>query len=195
MKEAGIKYSHAYCSPSFRCVETCTNILRELNLTNKVQINIEPGLFEWLAWYQEAAPQWMTPSQLAENGYHINLEYKPLLGVNELLSKKTETCEEFYTRSTFVSNSILNSTSGHILLLGHASSLDTCTRQVIGKKPRSAEELVHMVNKIPYCGVSVMEEVADKQWALVKPPILTLQHSVNPRYDWKMLRTDKEDTA
>ena len=37
---------------------------------------MEPGLFEWLAWYQDAMPDFMSDTELAEAGYNIELSYK-----------------------------------------------------------------------------------------------------------------------
>ena len=37
---------------------------------------MEPGLFEWLAWYQDAMPDFMSDKELAEAGYNIELSYK-----------------------------------------------------------------------------------------------------------------------
>ena len=39
-------------------------------------IHVEPGLFEWLAWYQDAMPDFMSDTELAEAGYNIELSYK-----------------------------------------------------------------------------------------------------------------------
>ena len=39
-------------------------------------IHVEPGLFEWLAWYQDAMPDFMSDTELAEAGYNIDLSHK-----------------------------------------------------------------------------------------------------------------------
>ena len=36
------------------------NAFQGLGVADKLKINIEPGLFEWLAWYQDEMPSWMT---------------------------------------------------------------------------------------------------------------------------------------
>lgn len=197
LQEAGVSFSHAYASPSFRCVQTCTNILKAMGLSDKLKINIEPALFEWMRWYQGKGnqPQLMTPAQLKQHGYNINLDYKSLMTQQEVLACGTETnetCEQYYERSQLVSNYVLKTVTGNVLFVAHAASIDTCTRQLTGKPPRNEQDLVSFVLDIPYCGISAAEESpATKEWSLVKPPILTLQHTANQRYDWKLLRNDK----
>lgn len=43
-KASAVTVTHAYASPAFRCIQTCTNILKELNLMESVPISVEPGL-------------------------------------------------------------------------------------------------------------------------------------------------------
>ena len=39
-------------------------------------------------------------------------------------------------------------TGGNILLVAHAGSLDTCTRQLVGKDPRPVNALMSIVRKV-----------------------------------------------
>lgn len=190
MYESGVTFSHVYSSPSLRCIQTCTNILTALHFED-VPINVEPGLFEWLAWYPEGTPVWMTPAEFKSIGYHINTEYKPLIEAEELRHKK-ESIEQYYVRSFYVAQNLLKKTAsegGNVLLVGHAATLDTCTRQLTGRTPRSASDLVQLVHKIPYCGLCVAQEPAtvESSWTLVAPPILPLTHSANTRFDWRSM--------
>ncbi|KAH8024403.1 hypothetical protein HPB51_022887 [Rhipicephalus microplus] len=159
MCESGVTFSHVFSSPSLRCIQTCTNILTALHFDDML-INVEPGLFEWLAWYPEGTPAWMTPAELKEHGFHINLDYKPLIETEELKHKK-ESVDQYYVRSFYVAQNVLKRTApegGNVLLVGHAATLETCTRQLTGRKPRTATELVQLVHKIPYCGLCVAQE-------------------------------------
>ncbi|CAN7982802.1 unnamed protein product [Ixodes hexagonus] len=170
---------------------TCQHLISTLHFED-VPINVEPGLFEWLAWYPEGTPVWMTPSEFKSIGYHINTEYKPLIEAEELRHKK-ESIEQYYMRSFYVSQNLLKKTAsegGNVLLVGHAATLDTCTRQLTGRAPRSAADLVQLVHKIPYCGLCVAQESAAAEgscWSLVAPPILPLTHSANTRFDWRSM--------
>ena len=84
MKEAGVQIHHVFCSPSLRCVQTCHNILTGLGVQDRLAINIEPGLFEWLAWYQDEMPSWMNSAELQAAGYNVEPQYKPYISSEEL---------------------------------------------------------------------------------------------------------------
>lgn len=83
MRENNVVINHVYCSPSLRCIQTCHSILEGLG-SLELPIHVEPGLFEWLAWYQDAMPDWMTEKELAEAGYNVQLSYKPYISAEEL---------------------------------------------------------------------------------------------------------------
>lgn len=72
-------------------------------------INIEPGLFEWLAWYHDGMPVWMTLDELSAAGFNLNHSYDPLI-CREELKDTHESCEQYYGRSAYVSQSIINTT-------------------------------------------------------------------------------------
>ncbi|XP_018494053.1 protein UBASH3A homolog [Galendromus occidentalis] len=194
MFEAGIRFSQVFCSPSLRCVQTATTILKALQSPTPL-INIEPGLFEWLAWYPDIQPVWFKPQELKDFGFPINTTYKPLMSVDELLSKKSESCEEYFSRSYVVTQTLLETSKqirGDVMFLGHSATLDVCTRQLTGAKIRTAQELVHIVHKIPYVGVAVVEENSGRvpSWGLIGAPFQTLTHASNVKFDWKCMLGD-----
>jgi len=160
MQEAGVTIHHVFCSPSLRCIQTCHNILKGLGIAEKIKINIEPGLFEWLAWYQDGMPSWMTCAELLSAGFNIESCYKPYISSEELADTQ-ETCQQFFIRNFFVTQCALQATEeagGNVLLIGHAATLDTCSRQLVGKEPRPIQELMAIIRKVPYCSVAMLEE-------------------------------------
>lgn len=221
MKEYGVRISHVYASPSLRCVQTAHNILVGMGLETHLKIHLEPGLFEWLAWYQDGMPDFMSTKNLIKAGYNIDESYEPYISQDELREstlQQAESVEQFYTRNFFVTRCVLQATEeagGNLLLVAHASSLDACSRQVIGHEPRTLEEMMNITRKVSYCGVAFLEEEDDdgsikssfeslnsrassrmrrKVWRLREPPFPPLTHCSNPRFDGKCLRTDKEQS-
>ncbi|XP_066944431.1 ecdysteroid-phosphate phosphatase isoform X4 [Macrobrachium rosenbergii] len=189
MKASKTEVHHVFCSPSLRCVQTCTNILKGLGIAEHMPINIEPGLFEWLAWYHDGMPVWMTLDELIEAGFNINKNYDPLIRKEEV-KEPHESCEQYYGRNAYVTQSIINTTQaqgGTILLVGHAATLDTCTRQLVGGAPRSAHEMTNIIKKIPYCSFAFASQESSGSWTLIEPPFPPVTHSANMRYDWKIL--------
>ncbi|XP_066143355.1 ecdysteroid-phosphate phosphatase [Euwallacea fornicatus] len=187
LKDRNVAIDAVYCSPSFRCVQTCDSVLKGLDRQDLL-IKIEPGLFEWMAWYPaEYIPEWMTVPELMEAGFNIDQSYSPLISENELKENR-ENCEQFYLRSAFVTRSSLSAQSsrGNILLVGHTATLETCSRELIGKTARSGSELVKLIQKIPYCSLIEVNGAGDN-WKIVEPPSLSLTHSTNQRFDWKVL--------
>lgn len=191
LQEAKISIDNVYCSPSLRCVQTCDALLRGLGRQKETPINIEPGLFEWLVWYPEALPDWLTNEEFIAAGYNVQKDYIPLVGIPQLKEPPRETCEQFYLRSSFVVKSALASTTGNILLVGHAASLEVCSRELLGEKPRPPHELTKLIQKVPYCSLVMIGETdgdsESSKWELLEPPCPPITHSQNQRFDWKVL--------
>ncbi|RWS15401.1 protein UBASH3A-like protein [Dinothrombium tinctorium] len=185
MRNSNVTFKHVYCSPAIRCIQTCANVLKALGLSD-LPINIEYGLFEWMGWYHDMRPQWMSLEQLRSNGFNVNLDYKPVIAKGELEIRLAETIAGYYERSFFVASSILSETDGDVLFVAHAASLDVCTRKLVGKGPRHEQEFIRLIPKISYCAVIVAEE-SDDSWILAEPPMCSLTQSTNLRYDWKFL--------
>ncbi|XP_075148614.1 ecdysteroid phosphate phosphatase isoform X2 [Haematobia irritans] len=184
--DARVQIDHVYCSPAYRCIQTCTSALEGLKLTGRHKIKLEPGLFEWMAWYPEGVPDWLSKDELKAANYNVDSDYQPLVTVNNLNESIKETTEEFYTRNYEVLRKIIDSTSGNVLIVAHATTLDTCTRQLVGEAPRNTNELRQVIHKIPYCSLANVEHI-DGQWKLVEPECLPVTHSKNPRFEWNAL--------
>ena len=105
-----------------------------------LKLHVEPGLFEWLAWYQECGvPDWMSSRDLLAAGFNADESYEPFISMEELRDtqaqlQQPESIDQFYTRNFFVTRCILQATEeagGNLLLVAHAVSLDTCSRFVL----------------------------------------------------------------
>lgn len=128
MKDADVEISYAYCSPSYRCIQTCNGLLEGkylilkntkkrnkrkeklflgLGVKNSLCIRIEPGLFEWMAWYPDDMPEWCTAKELKDANYNIDSSYVPILTSEQLQADAKELCEEFYHRNHLVVETIL----------------------------------------------------------------------------------------
>ncbi|XP_067616518.1 ecdysteroid-phosphate phosphatase isoform X2 [Eurosta solidaginis] len=186
--ESKVRIDHVYCSPAYRCVQTCISTLEGMQSRQKFKVKLEPGLFEWMAWYPDGVPDWLSKSELLDADYDVDINYQPLISANELNDCIKETTEEFYTRNYEIIRKIIETTSGNILVVAHATTLDTCTRQLVGGAPRSTNELRQVIHKIPYCSLGTIEEIdGSGVWKLVEPECLPVTHSKNPRFEWNAL--------
>ncbi|KAJ8966441.1 hypothetical protein NQ317_012682 [Molorchus minor] len=128
----------------------------------------------------------MTVEELKNAGYNIDENYQPFITEKELRESK-ESCEQFYLRSAFVTRGALSTnSSGNILLVGHAATLETCSHELVGKKPKLANEMTKILQKVPYCSLIQLSSVGNK-WEIVEPPCTPITHSTNQRFDWKVL--------
>ncbi|KAF8773959.1 ecdysteroid-phosphate phosphatase-like [Argiope bruennichi] len=185
MKLSGVKFSHVFCSPSLRCVETCTNALKASEQMH-LPINIEPGLFEWLSWYRDGMPKWMSLEELKSYGFNVSMDYQPILTPMDLMNTK-ESSEEYYNRNYLVTTKLLEKYPGNLFFVAHAASLDTCSRQLTGKPPRKEQDLLTIVPKATYASVALVEQQADGMWHLADPPFPPLMHTNNASFDWRTL--------
>lgn len=191
MREQGIRITHLYCSPALRCVQTANAILHGLQ-DSTLKIKVENGLFEWLAWCRGGFPTFMTPPDLSKCGLNIDTSYVSQVALQDL--KPNETHTEFYKRMFNITRLILKTVgagSGNIMFVGHAATLEACTRQLVGAQPRPAQELTKIVQKIPYCGLTVCQESEfgkNSTWDFIDPPIPPLTHAPNIRFDWRCLQ-------
>lgn len=78
--------------------------------------------------------------------------------------------------------------AGNILIVGHASTLDTCTRLLIGESVRSSTDLTRVMMKVPYCSLVAIEQ-KNNNWKFSDPPCFPLTHTNNQRFDWKILKS------
>lgn len=191
MREQGIKIQHVFASPALRCVQSANAILHGMGEFN-LKIKVEQGLYEWLAWTRGEVPVFMAPEDMAKFGLQVDTSYTSMVSMKDL--KPNETHLEFYKRMYNITRLLLKNSepnSGNVMIVGHAATLEACTRQVVGGQPRSAQELTKIVQKIPYCGVCVCQESGfgkTSTWDFIDPPVPPLTHAPNIRFDWRCLQ-------
>ncbi|RWS26390.1 protein UBASH3A-like protein [Leptotrombidium deliense] len=194
LAESGVNFSYAYCSPSFRCVQTTHFVLKSMGIEQTVKINIEPGLFEWLGeTYKTGAPNWMSPMQIKNYGFNVNIDYKPIMNVDKLLECFGESCVEWYQRSFKIVSSILsslpsgdnfNEKGDNVLIVAHGGSMDPLTRMLTGKQPNKNGDLADLT---PFCGVLRVKCNNDGKYGIVDPSIRGFKHLSNFVYQWQQL--------
>ena len=68
-------------------------------------LHIEPGIFEWLGWYQLGLPKFFTPAELKSHGFNIDINYKPFVPLTKF--DLEESIEGYYRRSGETTKHIL----------------------------------------------------------------------------------------
>lgn len=180
-KRAGVNIQHVFVSPALRCVQTAQGVVDGMG--NNAQLNIEPSAFEWLGWYKDLMPKWLSPQHLKDNGFSINVEHKPAVQVRDL--NVEETTDDYYNRCFKLAEHITarcGAEGGDILIVAHAGSLDTFTRRLMGKGPRSKEGMHSILGSLSYCCLCCVVD-RDGAWTLEEPPIPTMQN-----FDWNILK-------
>ncbi|XP_036359529.1 protein UBASH3A homolog isoform X2 [Octopus sinensis] len=188
LRDASVNLSHLYVSPALRCIQTAHEIVTALGLNLK--ICIEPSLFEWLGWYQLGLPIWFTPDELIDHGYAVDRNYISYMVPTQLYLD--ETVEHFYSRCADFTRYILKKHEHedvcNILIVGHAGSLDVCTRQLLGKAPRSVGGFHEILPYVPCCSMCCcVEDPLTKKWRMKEPPVPPITHVANKKYNWKTL--------
>lgn len=192
----GISVAHCYASPALRSIQTADKLLEGMNLKHVIPIKIELGLFEYLRWQPLPAHQYpfMSPESLKSEGYNIEVTYNPV--ITHDLMRHDENEEYYYHRSYLMTKTITDKHSydgGNIMFVGHAPTIEVCTRQLCGGAPR-VDEFRQLVKKVPFLAIAQCEKSSlDNSWKLKQPQIPTLKHLGVEEFDWKNLK--KQSTA
>lgn len=193
LRKSGVTIDTVYCSPAYRCVQTGDALLDGLGVKGSTKICIEPCLFEWLAWYQDGVPDFYEPNELQELGFNVDTNYKPIVTMETLKTMLSENIEEFYDRNAQLSEMVANDSalSGNALFVGHAITLDTCTRKIMNKDLRPSSEIARLMHKIPYCSLISLESSfkTKSMWEMTEPPFSQITHTNNQRFDWHAIDT------
>lgn len=90
-------------------------LLTGLGLKDKIKIRIEFGLFEWMIWYPDEMPEWLTKDELIAAKYNIDMEYVSMYTRDQLKAANTESSHEFYKRNFSVVEQVLKTNGIHVL--------------------------------------------------------------------------------
>lgn len=182
MRSSGVTIDVAFASPSLRCVQTLSKILEGHG--SNIPIKVEPGLIEWLAWYPNGLPTWMTPESLTKAGFNVDNSYEAVVNTESLPQR--ENAAQYYDRSFELIKNIIEQTEGNILIVAHAASLAACTRQLTGGSVPPAAEVTRLVQRVPYLACLTAHQTTEG-WQLNPPPFPPFTHTSNSRFDWKIL--------
>ena len=185
IRAKGISFSHVFSSPSLRSIQTATSVLEGM-VDQQSKIKIEPALFEWMTWCKNTLPKFLTSSELIEFGMKIDENYQPFFSLTQF--NLHEKCDEYYYRSHTFADHVAKNYPGNILMVGHSASLDVCTRLLTGGSLRKTDDLIRVIQKVPFCGHVVIEQLSNKRWSLVQSAIPSLAHSQNQAFDWRVLQ-------
>ena len=162
-----IKPNYVYSSPAMRCVLTTIEILIGLRLEKKLAIRLEPGLLE-LGAARFGMNIFMQPLDWLKFGVNVDLSYRPI--VTEIAPDERE--EAYYMRSKTVVRQLEEyheHSSSHlldVLLVGHATSHDTLTWDLLGRQPNAYDLYKNSLN-VPYLQTVIAERKRkNKRWSL-----------------------------
>ncbi|GAU88894.1 hypothetical protein RvY_01512 [Ramazzottius varieornatus] len=194
MKDAGVSFNRVFVSPALRSIQTATAVVEACCDQKPVKLCVEPGLYEWLGWVRSEHPAFLPPAELHSFGIPVDPEYIPIFPMDQL--DYDEDVKSYYRRNGHVAKRVVEKyghEGGNILLVGHASSLDTCTRRLRGYEPRTHMEMNRITQKVPYCAVITCVPNADKNvWVLRSPPFPTFTHGANVKFSANILQSGDE---
>jgi ubiquitin-associated and SH3 domain-containing protein len=117
-----------YSSPSFRCIQTAHCLLQGrrnasdehrqerdesvlgMGIEDRVKIRIEPGLFEFLGWYERGLPSFFSSANVIPiddeqmSMFNIDKNYRPIIPLEKL--SRDEKYIDYYNRSFKVTQQI-----------------------------------------------------------------------------------------
>ncbi|GMT36147.1 hypothetical protein PFISCL1PPCAC_27444, partial [Pristionchus fissidentatus] len=195
IRDQGIHIDHIYTSSALRCIQTAVGLIKGYGLGRSdeqiLKMNIDGGLYEWMQWCRGVRPSTMEQADLLKIGYPINTAYKPMFSVDDI--RLDETVPQYYQRShTLVQNILKKHIKGTILLIGHASSLEACTRQLCGREIRGNDDFFALLRNTPYLGSVNAVEHPRRGWELNGSVVPPLTHSQNYAFDPSILTLDHE---
>jgi broad specificity phosphatase PhoE len=144
---------HIFASPFLRTVETAHAVAEALDLP----VKLEPGLGEFLNRYSfPALPQTLSRSQLQERFSRVDLDYESPQSL-----QYPETWKQASGRMETAIRRLSEQFSGHLLLVGHAASVQGLTEGLIPGKPKLNRALAGLVKLVGNGGEWTLELSGD----------------------------------
>lgn len=80
-----------------------------MGIEDRVKIRVEPGLFEFLGWYERGLPSFfnvleMNTNEEEANSYNIDKTYRPIISLDKL--SRDEKYIDYYNRSFKITQQI-----------------------------------------------------------------------------------------
>ena len=164
--------SFVYSSPASRCVFTAYQILKGLGLENKLAIRIEPGLLE-LGASRYGMDVFLKPADWRNFGINVDPFYQPIMTHVPAIERE----DAYYLRSKYVVRELEkrhHNTAANlhnILLVGHATSPETLTWDLVGRIP-NVNDLYTLSLNIGYLQMVITERQRQhRTWALKQMPL------------------------
>lgn len=159
-----------------------------MNLRDKVQLRIEPALYEWAGQVEHHFPTFFTAEEFKSQGFNVDTSYVPFMSPTDLGKQQNEVVEQLYQRNYGATEAILKASEQNILIVAHGISLETCTRRLMEKPERSWTIMKLVLGKIWLCGMVALEQNAsDLKWKFIQPPSGAISTEANNTFDWKTL--------
>jgi broad specificity phosphatase PhoE len=167
LKSKNFRPHYIYSSPAMRCILTTIQILKGLQLEHPIPIRIEPGLLEYGA-ARFGMNIFFQPFDWHKYGINVDLSYQPIITHIPPIEQE----EAYYLRSKHVIREIekrhqhSSKESLNIFIIAHATSPETLTWDLIGKKPNTGD-LYRLSLNIAYLQTVITErQHENKFWSL-----------------------------
>lgn len=193
--------THVYASPALRSIQTAVQLLRACK--SSVRIRVEPGLFEFMAWYDNL-PAFLSNEELLAAGYPVDASYNPMVTNDQLVQDyKNETVTDSLERQTRCLDSIsaLCPENASIIVVSHAP-VHECMRALLGNISRpitavTREDMERLGNAYPYCSITAAQK-KEGHWTRCKaplPPVSYLEFNSRVNEKWFERRSMTEATS
>jgi ubiquitin-associated SH3 domain-containing protein len=83
---------------------------------------------------------------------------------------------------------VLSVEGGNILIVGHAATLEVCTRQITGQQIRTYSEFNSIIRKVSYLGNCLLNKKPDQAFEILATGVNPLSHGATFNFDSMSLK-------